>query len=117
MAEINIYDTANQLEREFRQLNAFKQLQAAFAAIRADEASAKLFEQFKQASQDYQMKQMSGQEISEEDLKALQDLSDQVRDNEAINQLMASEQQLSQIMADINQIITKPLQEIYQSEI
>lgn len=112
----NIYDTANQLERDLRQLPAFAQLKAAFAAIEADEASKLLFEEFKQKSQEYQMKQMMGQAPSEEEMAALQELSERVSANEAIRQLMEGEQQLSQVMADINRIITKPLEELYGGE-
>lgn len=112
----NIYDTANQLERDLRQLPVFTQLKEAFAAIEASEASKTLFEEFKQTSQDYQMKQMMGQAPSEEEMTALQALSERVSADAAIRQLMESEQQLSQIMADINRIITKPLEELYGGE-
>ncbi|EGT2099932.1 hypothetical protein I2L52_003215, partial [Listeria monocytogenes] len=33
----NIYDTANQIERELRELDEFKALQAAYEEVKADE--------------------------------------------------------------------------------
>ncbi|MDB1597144.1 YlbF family regulator, partial [Enterococcus faecalis] len=39
----NIYDTANQIERELRELDEFKALQAAYEEVKADEAAYTLF--------------------------------------------------------------------------
>lgn len=116
MTSNNIYDTANQLEQDIRQLPALAQLKEAFQAIQADEASSALFEEFKQTSQELQMKQMSGEQPGEEEMEALQALFAKVTENESIKSLMESEQQLSQVMEDVNRIITKPLQEIYESK-
>lgn len=116
MTSNNIYDTANQLEKDIRNLPAFAQLKEAFKAIQADEASSALFDEFKQTSQELQMKQMSGEQPGEEEMEALQALFAKVTENESIKSLMDSEQQLSQVMEDVNRIITKPLQEIYESK-
>lgn len=115
MTTNNIYDTANQLERDIRALPAFAQLKEAFNAIQANEASSALFDEFRQTSQDLQMKQMSGEQPGEAEMESLQALFARVSEDEAIKQLMDSEQQLSQVMEDINRIITRPLQEIYES--
>lgn len=109
----NIYDTANQLERDLRSLDAFKSLAAAMTAIKADSATNELFTQFQQLSQGFQMKQMMGEQPSEDEMKEYQAVSEKVMTNETIKQLMDSERLLSQVMEDINRIITKPLQEIY----
>lgn len=113
MSQVNIYDTANQLERDLRQLDAYKKLVNSMKAIQEDEASNALFEEFKQLTQNFQMKQMSGEQPTEEEIKHYQEFSEKVVANEAISQLMDSERQLSQIMEDINRIITVPLQEVY----
>lgn len=42
----NIYDTANQIERELRELDEFKALQAAYEEVKADEAAYTLFKEF-----------------------------------------------------------------------
>lgn len=115
MANNNIYDTANQLERDLRELDAFKQLQASMKTIKDNEKSNTLFERFKTQSQAFQMMQMTGQEPDEAQIKEYQALSQEVMEDEAISQLMNAERQLSQVMEDINRIITLPLQEIYQA--
>ncbi len=111
----NIYDTANQLERDIRDLPVFKQLQEAYAEIKADEASNVLFDEFRETSQELQMKQVQNQEINEEEVATLQELFMKVSNNQAISKLMDCEQQLSQVIEDINKVIVKPLNELYQT--
>lgn len=111
----NIYDTANQLERDLRALPAFQNLKEAFAEIKADEEASCLFDEFKAAMHSFQMKQMAGQQPEQAEVEQMQTLSAKVSENAAIKKLMESEQQLSQVIEDMNRIITKPLQELYQS--
>ena len=47
----NIYDTANQIERELRELDEFKALQA-YEEVKADEADT-LFKEFKDSNKDF----------------------------------------------------------------
>lgn len=115
MTANNIYDTANQLERDIRNLPVFKDLQEAYTAVQSNEASKELFNQFRDTSQELQMKQMQNQVVGEEEVAALQDLFMKVTTDEAISKLMSSEQQLSQVIEDINKVIVKPLNELYQS--
>ena len=53
----NIYDTANQIERELRELDEFKALQAAYEEVKADEAAYTLFKEFQGFQQGLQEKQ------------------------------------------------------------
>ena len=50
MSNQNVYDTANQLEREIRQLPEVAAIRQALAGIEADETSKTLFEGYKNAS-------------------------------------------------------------------
>ena len=104
----NIYDTANQLERDLRDLAEFKTVKASFEAIEVDE--------FRQVNIELQQKQYSGQEITEEDIQKAQELGQKVSENEYIKALMEAEQRLNTIMQDINRIITNPLQELYNGK-
>lgn len=115
MTENNIYDTANQLERDLRALPAFKELEASLQAIQANEDSKKLFDEFRNLSMTLQEKQMQGEEPSEEQIAELQAMSLKVSADENINRLMSSEQQVGQVINDINSIVTKPINELYQA--
>ena len=112
----NIYDTANQLERDLRELQEFKTVKESFEAIYADETARALFEEFRTVNVELQQKQFSGQEITEEDIQKAQELGQKVSENEYIKALMEAEQRLNTIMQDINRIITNPLQELYSAK-
>lgn len=113
MSQVNIYDTANQLERDIRLLPAYLELKDAFKAIQDNESSMKLFDEFRQQSATLQEKAMSGVQPTEEDMQGLQAMSQLISADENIQKLMMAEQQMSQVFEDINKIITKPLSEIY----
>ena len=112
----NIYDTANQLERDLRELQEFKTVKESFEAIHADETAKALFDEFRTVNIELQQKQFSGQEITEEDIQKAQELGQKVSENEYIKALMEAEQRLNTIMQDINRIITNPLQELYNGK-
>ena len=112
----NIYDTANQLERDLRELQEFKTVKESFEAIYADETAKALFDEFRTVNIELQQKQFSGQEITEEDIQKAQELGQKVSENEHTKALMEAEQRLNTIMQDINRIITNPLQELYSAK-
>lgn len=112
----NIYDTANQLERDLRELDAYRTLVSAMNEIKSNEESSQLFEEFKKVTQEFQIKQMSGEQPTEEEIAHLQEFSQKISENASIAKLMESERLLSQIMEDINRIITVPLQEVYENK-
>lgn len=111
---VNIYDTANQLEKELRETDQYVNLKNAFDKVHSDEEANNLFNQFRQVQQVLQQKQMTGQEITEEEAKEAQQLSAQIGQNEVIAELLEAEKAVGQMIDDINQVVVKPIQELYQ---
>lgn len=111
---VNIYDAANQLESDLRKTDEFKNLETVFENLKADEEASKLFDDFRVIQQTLQQKQMTGQEITEEDAKQAQELSAKVGENETLANLIEAEQRVGQVIEEINQIALKPIQELYQ---
>jgi cell fate (sporulation/competence/biofilm development) regulator YlbF (YheA/YmcA/DUF963 family) len=56
---------------------------------------------------------MQGEEIGEEELQKAQEQAQKIENDSNISELMTAEQNMSQIFQEINQIIVKPLDEIY----
>ena len=110
---VNIYDSANQIEREIREMDEFKTLQAAFEAMKAETESFELFKQFQELQIDLQQKQMQGIEFSEEDAKQAQEMAMKVQETAVIQELMQKEQAFSMIINDLNRIIMKRVEELY----
>lgn len=111
---VNIYDTANQLEQEIRQLPQFEELKAAYDAVQNNDESKEIYVAFQQMQQKLQLKQMQGESLSDDDTKEIQALSDQIKENELIGQLMEKEQAFSAMLNELNEIIMKPLQDLYR---
>lgn len=110
---VNIYDTANQLEREIREVPQFLELQSAYQAMMGNEESKQIFQDFQNAQRELQMKQMQGEQLSEEDANHIHELSEKIQADELIHALMEKEQAFSSMLNELNDIIMKPIQELY----
>ena len=110
---VNLYDHANQLEQALRESDEYQAIQNAYENVKANEESKKLFEEFRETQLSFQQKQMQGEEIGEEELQKAQEQAQKIENDSNISELMAAEQNMSQVFQEINQIIVKPLDEIY----
>ncbi|HLR88686.1 MAG TPA: YlbF family regulator [Atopostipes sp.] len=110
----NVYDTANQLERELRETEQYQALAQAYEEIRADEDASGVLSEFQALQQALYQKQQAGEEISEEEALQAQNVSGKMTENELTMELMEKERALNQVLNDINGIIMKPVQDIYQ---
>lgn len=109
----NIYDTANQLERDVRELDQFKALEQAFNTLKENEESYALFKSFQDFQISLQEKQMRGEEFTESDAQTMQDLAMKVQQDDLINDVLQKEQALSQVMNEITAMMMKPIQDLY----
>ena len=110
---VNLYDYANNLEQALRDSDEYKAIKDAFSKVKNNEESKKLFDEFRETQLNFQQKQMQGEEIPEEDLAKAQEQAQAIEKDENISELMQAEQKMSQVFQEINQIIVKPLDEIY----
>ncbi|MGX7348602.1 YlbF family regulator [Aerococcus vaginalis] len=109
----NIYDTINDLERQVRELDEYAALKAAMEDVKADEEASNIYNKFRELQQGLQLKLQMGQEPSEEEMTEAQNLQKEMSDNALIAALMEKEQQLNRVLNDVNNAVTKPIQEIY----
>lgn len=110
----NIYDTANQLEKELRESEAYANLADAFKNLQADTEASSLFQTVQEIQMKLQQKQQAGEEVTEADIQEAQQTSAEAAENDKVQALMNSEQQVSTMINDLNQIIMKPIQDLYQ---
>lgn len=113
---INIYDSANQLEEDLRKTQEVADLKLAFEAVKANDLAFKLFDKVQNKQFELQQKQMAGQEITDEDVEAMRQLTDQLQNYTEIQNLMEKEQKMNSMMEELNKIISKPIAEIYQGD-
>jgi cell fate (sporulation/competence/biofilm development) regulator YlbF (YheA/YmcA/DUF963 family) len=110
---VNLYDHANQLEQALRESDEYQAIQNAYAKVKENQESKDLFDEFRETQLNFQQKQMQGEEIGEEELQKAQEQAQKIENDSNISELMAAEQNMSQVFQEINQIIVKPLDEIY----
>lgn len=55
---INVYDTANQLEKDLRESQEYKDLQAVVAKVKADDATFAVYKKLREAQKTLQEQQM-----------------------------------------------------------
>lgn len=109
----NVYDHAYELEKALRESDEFKTLKAAYEDVMGNEVAKKMFEKFRDTQMELQEKQMTGQEITEEEVESARQIVESVQQHEGISKLMEEEQRLNLVINDISRIITKPLEELY----
>jgi cell fate (sporulation/competence/biofilm development) regulator YlbF (YheA/YmcA/DUF963 family) len=109
----NVYDVAYDLEKALRSSEDFQALKKSYDDVNNNPETKELFGKFRDIQVNLQQKQMSGQEVTQEEIEDAQKLFADVQQNEIISKLMAAEQRMSMIINDINKVITKPLEELY----
>jgi cell fate (sporulation/competence/biofilm development) regulator YlbF (YheA/YmcA/DUF963 family) len=110
---VNLYDSAYALETAIRQSAEYIQLQQAYKEVNADPTAKQMFDQFRQIQMNLSQKQMMGQNISEQEVQQAQSTVAVVQQNEKIARLMQAEQRMSMIIGELNQVIMKPLEDLY----
>ncbi|MCH5462694.1 hypothetical protein HC026_07680 [Lactobacillus sp. LC28-10] len=111
----DILQTAGELREELASSDEFTALQSSYNTMKADAEAYDLFKQFQGLQLKLQQKQMQGQQPDEDEMKQAQDLAGKVRDKDAIKDLMEKEKDVNQLLAKLNNEITKPIQALYEN--
>jgi len=112
---VNLHDSAYELEKAIRNSDEYKLLKKQYDEVNADGSTKQMFEKFRNMQMELQQKQMMGQEIQQDEIAQAQILVSDVQKNEKISKLIEAEQRMSMIITELNQIILKPLDEVYGS--
>lgn len=110
---VNIYDDINKLESTLRQTAEYKTLKEAVELVRADEESRKLFTNFRDIQMKLQEKQMNGEELLEDEYMYLQKTAQLAQQNPKILAMLEAEMAVGKMIEEINRIVVKPIQSMY----
>ncbi|WP_409366884.1 YlbF family regulator [Lysinibacillus sp. 38-6] len=111
---VNIYNEINALEATFRKTAEFKALEEAVAVVKADEDAIKLFQNFRKIQMDLQQKQMAGEDLQEDELVYAQKTAQLAQQNSKIVAMLEAEMKLSGVIEEVNRILVKPVQTLYE---
>ncbi|MDR3156502.1 MAG: YlbF family regulator [Lactobacillales bacterium] len=111
---MNVYDTANQLERELRMLPEYIALKESREKIKDDPKAVELFEEFKKIQKELDSKVMTGEIPSEEEQAKLSEIAKKVGENVILSEMLSKEHVFGQIIQDVTGLIQAPLSELYR---
>ncbi|MFC6253847.1 YlbF family regulator [Secundilactobacillus hailunensis] len=111
----DIEKTAGELREELASSDEFTALQSAYNIMKADSEAYDLFKKFQELQLKLQQKQMQGQQPDQDEMKQAQDMATKVGAKDVIKDLMEKEKDVNQLLARLNNDITKPIQDLYQS--
>ena len=112
---VNIYDDLNKLEGTLRQTAEFKEVAQAVEEVKADKDALELFKSFRKIQLSLQEKQMSGEEPLAEELEYAQKTAQLAQQNPKIMKMLESEMGLSGLIEEVNRVLMKPVQQLYES--
>ncbi len=112
---INLLNYAYELEKALRNSEEFLQLKDKYDAVLNDANAKSLFDEFRNVQIQLQQKQMTGEEITQEEVQQAQLLAVEIQQNEQVTELMEAEQRMSLAIQELNKIIMKPLEELYEA--
>lgn len=107
--------TTNQLQAELIASDEFTEIKAAYDALKKSLGDYKLFNDFQDAQQNLQQKQMQGVQPTQDEIQNIQAIAGKMRESQLISALMTKEKALSQLLSDINETVTKPISDLYKS--
>ena len=115
MMTVNIYDDLNKLESSFRKTNEFAEVSKAIENVKADEQASELFKSFRKIQVTLQEKQMQGEEIAPEELEYAQKTAQLAQQDEKIMEMLQAEMKMSGLIEEVNRVLMKPIQEMYEA--
>lgn len=112
---VNIYDDMNKLESTLRKTDEYGAVKSAMADVQADEEANTLFRSFREIQMNLQQKQMAGEEIAGDELEHAQKTAQLAQENPKIMAMLEAEMKLSSLIEEINRVVLKPVQDLYEN--
>ncbi|EHO45865.1 YlbF family regulator [Lentilactobacillus kisonensis] len=108
-------ELATQLQQELVTTKEFGDLKATYERLKADPDTFQLFKQFQTTQMQLQQKQMQGTQPTQEEIANAQAMASKMGQSSIISDLMKNEKALNTVLGDVNDLVTKPLMELYRS--
>lgn len=108
-----IMNDIQKLEVVISQTAEFQTLKSAVETVRADDEARNLFTQFRDIQVKLQQKQMQGEELMEDEYIHLQKTAQLAQQNVKIMAMLEAEMALSKVIDEVNQVLIKPIQSLY----
>ncbi len=105
----NVYNKAHELVHELKKSDDYKNYIELRNKAYENEKNKEMLDNYRKHLVDVQIAQMSGNEVSEEELDKLKKLEEIVMLNPTLKEFMITELKFSQMIQDVNKIISDGL--------
>lgn len=112
----NAYDKAHELARIIEQDPNYLTVNDLTSKVMSNPEQMKLIEEFRSRQFELQQKQIQGFQLEKDELEETNKLYEKLSTNPNIKKLLDAEERLSMLFADINRILTGPLEKIYKKD-
>lgn len=108
------YDKVHELVRALKDSEEYKNYLELKNELKNDSKSYEMIKDFKKKQEEHQLNYINGKEMSEEELKNMQNLYSLIIQNETSRKLLEAEMRLNVMLADMNKIVGEGLKEIVE---
>lgn len=110
----DILADAKQMATALQESAEFKALSDAYETMKQNQTAFETFKKFQTMQMNLQQKQMQGQDLTEDEMNQARDLASSVGNFEEVKTLMQKEEAVNNLLNDLNNVITKPIQDLYR---
>lgn len=108
------YDKVHELVRELKDTEEYKEYIKLKNELKNDSKLYEMLKDFKKKQEEHQLNYINGKEMSEDQLKQMQNLYSLIIQNETSRKLLETEMRLNVMLADMNKIVGEGLKEIVE---
>ncbi len=109
---VNVHDKAHELARAIKNSIEFKEFLEIKKELESNQKTKEMIEDFEKKQFEFQTKQFSGEELSEEDNKKIQELYSIITKDVLANKYLNAQMKIGMLMQDVNKIIAEALKEL-----
>ena len=109
---MNIYDTANNLAREIKDSEEYKQYAKIKKEIFEDSDKKNKLEEFEKTRYLEQLEAMKGKNQNQDNMQKLQDMYIKLIEDEKIKEYFDAEMKFNVMIADVNKIIAEAVKDV-----
>lgn len=106
------YDKVHELVRELKESDEYKSYMKLKEELKSDDKVYNMIKDFKKKQEEHQLNYINGKDMSDEELKQMQNLYSILIQNEKARLLLESEMKINVMLADMNKIIGEGIKEI-----
>ncbi len=109
---VNVHDKAHILAKSIKDSVEYKEFKEAKKELETNEATKNMVIDFEKKQFEYQTKQMSGEEVTEEETQKIMELYSIVTKDVLASKYINAQMKFAILMQDVNKIIADALEEL-----